>query len=1199
VAFVALTVAPTLGDRPARAQPSQDSQPAGSARRPPDLPGELAKQVADAEQVMDEVLAQTRTVDAQQVSVMLEAARQIIAVRETNQGSSWWQTINARQRLTDLQRFVALSPDQRRILAEAETLEREVQRLYGEREYEQAITPAVKSRDLRLQILGADHPLYATCLANLAILYGAMGRYQDAEPLYRQSLEIRKRVLGDQHPAYNELLGNLASLYSSIGRYDQAESLLLHVLEARENVVGKDDPSYTQSLNNLGVVYQSMGRYDRSEAIFKSAAETFKRTLGEEHHNYVSALLNLASSYRESGRYLEAEPLQRQVAVTWKKTLGEAHPDYGRSLNGLATLYHVMGRYSEAEPLYRQALEIRRAALGDAHPDYAETLHNLGLLNLQMGQYAVAERFYRQVAEIRRKVGGEEDPLYAQSLANLALVYQSTDRKEQAELLLRQVIDIEKKVLGEEHPSYATTLMNLATLYDEMGRGQQGEPLARLAVEICRKSLGEEHPTCAMSLAILANLYRSIGRHEQAEPLFRQALEIQKRVVGEEHPDYTRTAIGLAWVLATRQAAVSELSLRRSEASALLLASAELQWKHMTRNFTSLTAQQKRQLLSSSQYVQSEMLWILVGQGLGVQASRGLRGALLTKQLLFEAARQESSALVAVVSAAPPAWRALWQEREQLRREYATLALRARADAGRPDSTPRDMVRFRELTERIEQVEQDLRRGNLAYANAARLQQAGVEDVTRAVRPDEALIEYVRYESSGYGAFVLRGTGDVVAIDLGAAAAIDAAVEAFREAVRTSIDEFGAVQPSPARLRRSEDAIAQASSALRALVWAPLEQALSGARRVYVAPDGALSLIPFEALARAETAGGWKYLVEERELVYLSTGRDLARLALSARSSAAGASTAVLIGNPAFSATPPQMAAAVAGPQPTRIARAGGASASSTLGTVTAGAARHDVPRTWQQVPLLEQLVAQARQQLTRLGWTVRTLTNTQAVEETVLDVQAPRLLQFATHGYILDKPATDPEGWDNPLLRSMLLLAGANTWERERAVFYRVNGKMLTEAQARAAGLSAEQLATSRVELADGILTAYEVTGMNLQGTELVNLTACETGLGEVTPDGVVGLRQAFLLAGARALTMSMWEVPASETTTQMGDFYERWLGGTAARRATTTRYGAFRGAQLAALARARQTSGGGHPFYWAGTVYVGDPGDLPAVRP
>jgi CHAT domain-containing protein len=177
-----------------------------------------------------------------------------------------------------------------------------------------------------------------------------------------------------------------------------------------------------------------------------------------------------------------------------------------------------------------------------------------------------------------------------------------------------------------------------------------------------------------------------------------------------------------------------------------------------------------------------------------------------------------------------------------------------------------------------------------------------------------------------------------------------------------------------------------------------------------------------------------------------------------------------------------------------------------------------------------------------------------------------------------------------------MLLLAGANTWKREEAVFYRVGGKLMSATAAHAAGLTRAALPEARFELADGVLTAYEVTGMNLHGTELVNLTACETGLGDVRPEGVVGLRQAFLLAGARALTMSMWEVPADETTEQIADFYSRWSSNVS-RRPLLARYKAFRASQLAALARTRQAYGSGHPFYWAGTVYIGDPGDLPAV--
>jgi CHAT domain-containing protein len=181
-----------------------------------------------------------------------------------------------------------------------------------------------------------------------------------------------------------------------------------------------------------------------------------------------------------------------------------------------------------------------------------------------------------------------------------------------------------------------------------------------------------------------------------------------------------------------------------------------------------------------------------------------------------------------------------------------------------------------------------------------------------------------------------------------------------------------------------------------------------------------------------------------------------------------------------------------------------------------------------------------------------------------------------------------------NPLLRSLLVLAGANHRTTEGPVVYRVGEEFVGEAEAKQK-LSETELKTARVELGDGFLTAYEAARMNLFGTELVSLTACETGLGTVTADGVAGLRQAFLAAGARSMTMSMFEVPTQETLTQATEFYRRWLGGAGA---TGSRYEAFRASQQEALQRARTQRQTGHPFFWAGSVYAGDPGDLPMNR-
>ncbi|MCW5765435.1 MAG: CHAT domain-containing protein [Phycisphaeraceae bacterium] len=175
-----------------------------------------------------------------------------------------------------------------------------------------------------------------------------------------------------------------------------------------------------------------------------------------------------------------------------------------------------------------------------------------------------------------------------------------------------------------------------------------------------------------------------------------------------------------------------------------------------------------------------------------------------------------------------------------------------------------------------------------------------------------------------------------------------------------------------------------------------------------------------------------------------------------------------------------------------------------------------------------------------------------------------------------------------------MLILAGANRRDQPR-VWVRTGDALLTPTEAAARGLTAEQIAAGRTEVSNGLLTALEVLGMDLSGTELVGLTACETGLGETTAgEGVIGLRRAFLLAGARSVVMSLWEVPLAETMALHERFYRGWLAD------GQGRFEAFASARAAALAEARtQRNGAAHPFYWAGFIYAGDPGDAPPTAP
>lgn len=158
-------------------------------------------------------------------------------------------------------------------------------------------------------------------------------------------------------------------------------------------------------------------------------------------------------------------------------------------------------------------------------------------------------------------------------------------------------------------------------------------------------------------------------------------------------------------------------------------------------------------------------------------------------------------------------------------------------------------------------------------------------------------------------------------------------------------------------------------------------------------------------------------------------------------------------------------------------------------------------------------------------------------------------MLHIATHGFFLrDQAAATPALPENPLLRSGLALAGAN--------------------------------ALRSGPRDDGILTALELAHLDLQGTELVVLSACESGAGEVqTGDGVSGLRRALVLAGARAQLTSLWQIADLPTQELMVDYYQRLLHGVG-------RSAALRTAQLAIMA-SRDRS---HPYFWAAFMPIGD---------
>ncbi len=301
-----------------------------------------------------------------------KALAEVLAIRQRQPDRKDWRIADARRAVADLDRRAAMTPEQRQRLREAERQNQLQDELRSQGKYAEGIEPCRKAMEIFAELLGVDHPDYATSLNNLAELYRAMGDYARAEPLFRQALEIRKKALGEDHPDYAASLNNLALLYQDMGDYARAEPLLRQALEINKKALGENHPDYATSLNNLAALYQAMGDYARAEPLLRQALEIRKKALGEEPPRLRH---EPEQPGRRCTRTWATTPAPsrsyRQALEIKKKALGEDHPDYALGLNNLATLYQDMGDYARAEPLFRQALEIRKKALGEDHPDYA------------------------------------------------------------------------------------------------------------------------------------------------------------------------------------------------------------------------------------------------------------------------------------------------------------------------------------------------------------------------------------------------------------------------------------------------------------------------------------------------------------------------------------------------------------------------------------------------------------------------------------------------------------------------------------------------------------------------------------------------------------------------------------------------------------------------------------------------------------
>ena len=1015
-----------------------------------------------------------------------------------------------------------------------------------------------RSLQIKEARLGRDHLDLSDALNNLAGLYQRMGQPAKAEPLYKRCLAIGVAKLGKDHLDVASSLDNLAWQYWSMAQYAKAEPLFERSLEIREAKLGKDHPLVATSLNGLARLYERMAQYSKAESLFGRSLKIREAKLGKDHLDVALSLKNLAFLYERMAQYSKAEPLYQRSLEIYEVRLGKDHLVVAESIHYLAWLYQSMGRYAKAEPLYERSLEIAEAKLGKFHLTVAAYLDDMAVFYARMGRYAKAELLTIRSRDIFEAKLGKDHLDMALSLNNMSALYVSMGQYAKAEPLYKRSLEIREAKLGKDHPLVATSLDNLAGLYERMEQYEKAEPLFERSLEITEAKLGKEHPYTASSLNNLAGLYKAMGQYTKAEPLFERGLKIFEAKLDKDHPDMASSLNNLAATYkATGQYAKAEPLFERglkifeakldkdhpkvaqvlnnlavlqgsqhrsARAASLFHRARQGTRRHVTSVLSVLTASEQLSFLKEKDRPTLDQA-LSLGLSSNDDAQRNALSAAWLANGKAQAAESLARSALLVHGSGDPRTAGLVAELLTARRALAGLAL----TTPRPGSEKEHARRHQQLADQENELARKLR---LAGSAAVASDWVELTQVRRSLPAKGVLLDIVRMKVHDYQA--KPGT------DAGRPARYVAWVTPKAGQVRiVDLGEAKAVDDAVEKLRQAlkeapklieAKGEPQAEKALRVplqklsdLVLKPLLPHVGESEEWLVSPDANLWLVPWQMLLLADG----KYAIEKHRISYLNSGRDLAARVPSKVTP----TRALVLADPDFDldGTP-----AKGEPDGTR----------SLSSLMKLGSVRR-LPGTAAEAKAITPALRAYTKQAPRV------LLGKDAVKSAFQEAKHPRVLVLSTHGFFLPDQQSKKDDkqvrLENPLLRCGLLLAGCNR------------------------------------EGSRGVLTGLEVLGADLRGCELVVLSACETGLGDVqSGEGVAGLRQAFQMAGAEAVVSTLWQVPDRQSAQLMSLFFANLSKG-------QNKAEALRQAQLAVIEERRDDSAAAHPFFWAAFTLTG----------
>ena len=988
------------------------------------------------------------------------------------------------------------------------------------------------------------------------------GLYEKSESLILNAIELSDQFLDVKNKERINLIHILAEIYAYQGRFKASEKLYLDLLEINQKVYGTENYEYTKNILKLGQLYEKLGRYSEAENLFLKNKILIEKIYGKNHIFTTNAYIFLGEFYLNLDLYEKAKKLTSDACKISKNFSSQYSfindEYYAICLTKLSNIHQAKGEYREAELLLEKSLKIDENLFGKENKQIGKKYIELADFYFSKNDFVKAETYaLRSLKIFERNYINNIQVL--RTLDLLADIYQWQNLNKKAENIISRALKLSKKIYGVEHPNYAYQLGRVGDLYAKLYKKSKIENNLfdeaknhyENSLEIYIKKFGPNHKYVLSKKIDLAelyslkafksDLYNQKDSHKLSQKAENILLEIYKTAnLSFAENNYINTTV----INALGNHYLTKSDYKKAEN--FFFSSLEINEKYKgENNLSTADALSQLALVYSLQGSYEKALPLFEKKLIIILNYLKKELPFLTLQERTKLMEDYNSMFNIIYSFSENSERGnrlllltklnrqgLLEEIERNQARLANLPsvnkdliknlhlITKQISAINPkNETYKDLILKREkLEKKIYQILPNLKPNIIQ-----------IEEVVQNIPKGGILIEFQRYipydDSKSFS-------------------------EAFKRVHYLALilnrkGEIKAIDIGPAKpidkliengLVASENSLSDAQDKwdeISTLLLKPILKSISNSKIIIISPHRELNRLPFMALRYPESD---KFLNEVYEIRLVTTGRELIEIEKTSKKG----KKSLVVANPNFDST--------------KIIKF---KEDSNLIDFNQKRSAEFKFKNWQLLPGTQkegEFIAQITKGYLSQG--------DEATSLLIQKTNNPKILHVASHSYFFGDfipeknksyvPRDKEEKFfmENPLVRSGIVLAGANN--------------------------------PTYSDKDDGYLTALEISKLNLEGTDLVVISGCESGLGEIrSGEGVYGLKRAISVAGAKSSLLSLWKVGDLSTAAFMESFYSRLKNGENRNKALANTQKEFRDHKI---------PGYRHPHVWAAFQLSGD---------